>query len=241
MRKSGNQSENTAPALTIQEGGGDEECLLGNGSSYARSPASAFPTRSSNHSPAIVILRKILSFFVFDNGSTNRGIVGFSHDVIIGIVLTVFTVVFLMILDITGVIRLQSMQELRVIASKQLKNPETVKFLEEASGLKIMMSEEYEVIKDSTMKFVELLEEKRVMLEEKTKAGEEEKSKVEPMQKEKEELIKKLELDKWCASCEYKRGLSCNARLDYTAKKQNNGGIKGQVSIMRDDPQCKKA
>lgn len=182
------------------------------------------------------MLRKILSIFILDNGNINRGVVGFSHDLIIGFAMALILIVLLVFLDLLGVVRLQSMRTLWATASS---NPEARQNLEDMLDLKFVPVEEYNQHLKEMADVESLLESKRPSLEEKTLKLKELNESITGIQAEKEGLLQKLGVQKFCGGCKTRRGVNCNARLAYVKEKYGKSDLVSKLEVLTDEPTCK--
>lgn len=199
--------------------GRDEESLLGTGACHRSHVAFTSPQRAVTRSHAGTVIRKIPSFWTS------------SRDFLIGILMALVSMSFLACLDVTGVIRIHSLDTLRLYAV----DPHSSENSEEMIGLKFIPMAEYKKIRKETTRWTHLLDSKRTLLEAKSKEAVNNRAFIEALQKELEELKQKLELEKWCGTCSYTtRGgnnQGCNERLNSIMNIR-------QIEMIRNDPEC---
>jgi hypothetical protein len=220
--------------------------------SAGSAPSSKRASHLVHHDPVFVarmVLRKVGQLLIKDDEESNAeditttgGIIALLKDIFIGIVVGLICVSALIFLDHKDVIHMQSAHNYRNYAFNVLSDPETMKNIEESSGVKFMDVQDYQ----KKIKEIESFTTKIAEFEEKGKKYvpdlEVAKKEYAAMKPEYDKLVADplLGLDKFCGECGWQGRTNCNARLNYFETTHNLRTIAAKLAIMEQAPQCIK-
>ncbi|KAL3826629.1 hypothetical protein ACHAXA_009070 [Cyclostephanos tholiformis] len=226
----------------------DIEALISPDDKDASAPAIQSKSSTAEHDPALLaklVLSKVGALISSDEGeddgiATSGGFIAILRDILIGMVFGMLCISILITLDHRDVIHLQSAHDYRTMAFNLLKDPETRKSVQEASGLVFVDVDDHKRKVTEISKFPNMMKE---MEEKKKKIA----ADLEVAKKEHDAikpgydvlvLDPSLGLDKFCGDCKWQGGTNCNARKDYLKSTYNLGEIKAKVEMMKSLPQC---
>jgi hypothetical protein len=178
-----------------------------------------------------------------DDIATFGGFIALIRDVITGVVLGILTISVIVFLDHHNIVHLQSAHNLRNNAFALVNDPETLATIEESSGLKFMLKEDY----SEMLKKIEDFPAEMVSGAEKVKKQDaeiaENRKRIEENKPEHERIMAMantvLELDKYCGTCRWEGRTTCDERVDYLKSTYGDSIHKARVGAMR-SPSCKK-
>lgn len=214
---------------------GDIEAPIDEGSS-AKVCASASRAKHNPFFLVKAVFRKVFDILTADGEDltlTGR-FVSLLKDTLAGIILGITAIFLVIFLDHRNIVHFQSAHHFREAAFQSLKNPETIANVEESSGLKFMAMDEYEYkkkeIEDSAVRITSLTEK----LKKQNQEAEEKQKEVELVKVEYDSLVGNplVGLDKYCGSCTWAPGKTCDARVQFMINTYNMGPIAAKVHAM---------
>ena len=121
-----------------------------------------------------------------------------------------------------------------------LNDPETHANLKEA-GLILIPMEDYNRAKHLYAYMVKTIEGAKKDIEEGTKELAEKQAEIGPLKEEYEKMLtnSNLGLEKWCGTCLWGGGGTCDARKEYFIGTYGHDEVSAKVAIMKQSPKCR--
>lgn len=196
--------------------------------------------RGAKYNPVIlihVIFQKVLDLLTStdeEDLTQPSGIITVLKDVIFGVVFGVMTMSFVILLDHRDVIHIQSAHHFRNAGVRLLNDPETIANIEESSELKFMTMIDY----DSRRNYIDGAEAKSTryneVLQKRTREAEQKREEMISMKTEFVRLYHHplLGLTSYCGACEWKKGITCEKRVQHVKEAYNTGTIAAMTDVM---------
>ena len=139
-----------------------------------------------------------------------------------------------------NIIHLQSAHNFRQNAFAMLNDPETIANLEDA-GIKFIPMDSYTMMQEEIDGFDKKIESIKDKLAEKVKELADAEEKSGPLKEEYEKMVanSNLGLEKWCSTCPWGGGGTCDARKAYFMDTYGHNEVSAKLAIMKQSPKCK--
>lgn len=238
------QNEKISGMRQVKRDGDDVEAQSLMDEGKPSSPARSSPKMGGGGVRNPVFLAKVVARKVFDiimtdddeaDLTTAAGAVTLLKDIVLGVILGVFTISLLIFLDHRNVVHFQSAHNFRNAAFQLLNDPETIANLEESSEMKFMTLQEYE----SKIKEIDgvqgKIESSKEVLEKRTKEAEEKQKEIDEIKDEHKKLMEDplLGLINYNGGGRWNGKLTCDQRVQYLQDTYNTRPLIAKIDSMK--------